>query len=344
MDALGSGESMKRREFLIAAAMLVTPMRRGSAQQPAKMKRLAIIEPAAKPSDVSIGGNPGYAIFFEEMERLGYVEGRNLIVERYCLEGRFDRVPEIVDEVVAARPDVIFVIRNDLTLAIMSKTHTIPIVAWTGDPIAAGIVSSLARPGGNVTGVSIDAGAEIGGKLIELLAKAVGKLSNIRMLLTVANQEASLLPKAIRAAAEKMNIPIRPELLQSPINEAEYRRAFDAMQRDHVDGVVIPADSMNYTYRVLLGRLAQQYRLPAICWFSGSVEAGALMSYAAFNLDEEARRLAAQVVEILNGGNPAEMPVFQETHFDLVINLKAAKELGLEIPAELIARADRLIE
>ena len=110
---------MKRREFLIAAAMLVTPMRRGSAQQPAKMKRLAIIEPAAKPSDVSIGGNPGYAIFFEEMERLGYVEGRNLIVERYCLEGRFDRVPEIVDEVVAARPDVIFVIRNDLTLAIM---------------------------------------------------------------------------------------------------------------------------------------------------------------------------------------------------------------------------------
>ena len=192
--------------------------------------------------------------------------------------------------------------------------------------------------------MSIDAGAEIGGKLIELLAKAVGKLSNIRMLLTVANQEASLLPKAIRAAAEKMNIPIRPELLQSPINEAEYRRAFDAMQRDHVDGVVIPADSMNYTYRVLLGRLAQQYRLPAICWFSGSVEAGALMSYAAFNLDGEARRLAAQVVQILNGGNPAEMPFFQETHFDLVINLKAAKELGLELPADLVAseQADRV--
>jgi putative ABC transport system substrate-binding protein len=225
----------------------------------------------------------------------------------------------------------------------MSKTHTIPIVAWTGDPIAAGIVSSLARPGGNVTGVSVDAGAEIGGKLVELLARAVGKLSNICMLHPVANREAPSV-KAIRAAAEKMNIPFRLELLQSPVNEAEYRRAFDAMQRDHVDGVVISADSAHYTHRVLLGRLARQHRLPAICWFSDSVEAGALMSYAAFDLDGEARRLAAQVVEVLNGSNPAEMPFFQENHFVLVINLKAAKELGLEIPAELLTRADRIVE
>jgi putative ABC transport system substrate-binding protein len=313
------------------------------AQQPSKLKRLAIIEPAAKPADVSIGGNPGYAIFFEEMKRLGYVEGRNLIVERYCLEGRYDRFSEIAHEVVVTRPDVIFAVTIFLTRALRSETHTIPIVAWASDPIAAGIVSSLARPGANVTGVSPDAGVEVTGKLIELLAKAVGKLSNVRLLFTQAGREAPLV-KTIREAAEKMNISIRLELLQSPINEAEYRRAFDAMQRDNVDGVVIPADSVNYTHRVLLGRLAQQYRLPAICWFSDSVEAGALMSYAAFNLDAEARRLAAQVVEILNGGNPAEMPFFQETHFDLVVNLKAAKELGLVIPAELLTRADRIIE
>jgi putative ABC transport system substrate-binding protein len=307
------------------------------------MKRLAIVEPVAKPRDVSIEGNPGYVSFFEEMKRLGYVEGRNLIVERYCLEGRYDRSAEIVHEVVATRPDVIFIVSNYPTLALKSETHTIPIVAWLGDPVAAGIVSSLARPGGNITGVSIDQGAEVGGKLIELLAEAVGRLSNVRMLQTVANRESPLV-KAVREAAEKMNIPLQLELLQSPINEAEYKRAFDAMQRDHVDGVVISGDAVNYTHRVLLGRMAQQYRLPAICWFSGSVEAGALMSYAAFNLDEEARRLAAQVVEILNGGNPAEMPIFQENHFVLVINLKAAKELGLEIPARLVARADRVIE
>jgi putative ABC transport system substrate-binding protein len=275
------------------------------------------------------------------MKRLGYVEERNLTVERYCLEGRYDRLPEIVHEVVATRPDVIFTVTILLTRALTSETRTIPIVAWTSDPIAAGIVSNLARPGGNVTGVSVDAGVEVLGKQLELLSKAVGTLSNVRMLTT--NRESPLV-KPIREAAEKMNIPMRLELLQSPINEAEYRRAFDAMQRDQVDGVVISSDSVNYTNRVLLGRLAQQYRLPAICWFSESVEAGALISYAAFNLDEEARRLAAQVVEILNGGNPAEMPFFQETHFDLVINLKAAKELGLEIPAELVARANRVIE
>jgi putative ABC transport system substrate-binding protein len=253
------------------------------------MKRLAIVDPAAAPPDISIGGNPGYAIFFEEMKRLGYVEGRNLIVERYCLEGRYGRLPEITHEVVATRPDAIFTVNIVLTRALNSETHTIPIVAWTSDPVAAGIVSSLARPGGNITGVSVDAGVEVGGKLIELLAKAVGKLSNVRMLQTLPNREAPIV-KTIGDAAKKMNIPIRLELLQSPINEAEYRRAFDAMQRDHVDGVVISSDSAHYTHRVLLGRLAQQYRLPAICWFSDSVEAGALMSYAAFNLDEEARR------------------------------------------------------
>jgi putative ABC transport system substrate-binding protein len=180
------------------------------------MKRLAIIDPAVTAVDVSIRGNPGYAIFFEEMERLGYVEGGNLIVERYCPEGRLDRLPEIVHEVVATRPDVIFSVTNYLTLALKSETRTIPIVAWAGDPIAAGIVSSLARPGGNVTGVSIDAGAEVGGKRLELLAEAVGKLSNARLLLLQASRESSAVFKPTIEAAEKMKIPIRPEFLQSP--------------------------------------------------------------------------------------------------------------------------------
>ena len=115
------------------------------------------------------------------------------------------------------------------------------------------------------------------------------------------------------------------------------------MQRDHVDGVVDNTDAVNCTHRLLLGRLAEQYRLPAICGYSDSADAGALMSYA-FDLRAGARHIAAQIVEILNGGNPAEMPYFQESHWDLVINLKAAKELGLEVPAGLVARADRVIE
>jgi putative ABC transport system substrate-binding protein len=149
--------------------------------------------------------------------------------------------------------------------------------------------------------------------------------------------------KPMREAAEKMNIPFRLEPLQTPIDEAEYRRAFDAMQRDHVDGVVISNESEHYPNGRLLGRLAQEYRVPVICYYSVSAEAGALMSYA-YDLKAQARRLAAQIVEILNGGKPAEMPFFQETHWELVINLKAAKELGLEIPPGLVAQADRVIE
>jgi putative tryptophan/tyrosine transport system substrate-binding protein len=191
--------------------------------------------------------------------------------------------------------------------------------------------------------VSIDAGLEVIGKRLALFAEAVGKLTNVRSL----SPDPPLLweqhpgYKAFRAAAEKMNIPVQQEILQAPIDEAEYRRAFNAMQRDHVDGVWVSSSIANYTNRVLVGRLAQEYRLPAICWYGDSVEAGALMSYA-FDLKAAARRAAAQIVEILNGGDPAEMPYF--THFELVINLKAAKELGLEVPAGLVAQADRVIE
>jgi putative tryptophan/tyrosine transport system substrate-binding protein len=304
------------------------------------MKRVAVIHPATKPDDMRIGGDPNFTIMLEEIKRLGYVEGVNLTMDRYSAEGRYDRFPEIAHDVVATRPDVIFAVSDPLTRALQSETRTIPIVAWTGDPIIAGIVSNLARPGGNITGVSVDAGVGIGSKLLQLLAEAVGKLSNARELTTPTTWEKY---KAFREAAERMKIPLRLEPLQTPINEAEYRRAFDAMQRDHVDGVLILADAENYTHRHLLGRLAQQCRLPAISLFTDTTEAGALMSYA-FDLKAADRRVAAQIVEILNGGKPAEMPYFQETHWELAINLKAAKELGLEIPAGLVAQADRVID
>jgi len=333
---------MKRREFITliggAAAMPLA----ARAQQSAKLKRVAMIHPATKPDDMRIGGDPHYAILFEEIKRLGYVEGVNLTVDRYSAEGRFDRFPEIAHEVVATRPDVIYALSNPLIFALKSETRTIPIVAWTSDPVVNGIVSSVARPGGNITGVSIVAGPDFTAKRLQLFVEAVGKLSNARMLGTPAAWEAPAY-KAMREAAEGMKIPLRLEPLQPPINEAEYRRAFEAMQRDHVDGVLIDPGSESYTHRHLLGRLAQQYHLPATTYYTDTTEAGALMSYA-FDLKAGSRRLAAQIVEVLNGGNPAEMPYFLETHWDFVINLKAAKELGLEIPAGLVAQADRVIE
>jgi putative ABC transport system substrate-binding protein len=333
---------MRRREFIAGLGAAGLWPFATHAQQATKIKRVAMFHPAMKPIDMRIGGDPSYTIIFEEMKRLGFVEGVNLIVDRYSADGRFDRFAEIARDVVATRPDVIFALSTRMVRALRSETRTIPVVAWTSDPVAAGLVSSLAHPGGNVTGVSVDAGAEIGTKYIQLLSEAVGKLSNVRLLATPASWEISV-SKVMREVAEKMKIPFRLEPLRSPINEAEYRRAFDAMQRDHVDGVVISNEAEHYTNGRLLGRLVREYRIPALSLFDVSVEAGALMCYTE---DDKAgaRRLAAQIVEILNGGNPAEMPFFQETHYKLIINLKAAKELGLEIPLGLLASADEVIE
>ncbi len=332
---------MKRRDFLFAVASVV-PTSHAMAEQRSTLKRVAMVHPATKPGDMRIGGDPNYAILFEEMQRLGYVEGVNMIVDRYSAEGQFDRYGELARDIVATRPDVIFPISSPLTLALLSETRTIPIVAWTSDPIATGIVSNLARPGGNVTGLSTEASSEMGVKIMQLLSEAVGKLSNTRVLATPLSWQLPLY-QSVREAAEKMNIPLRLQPLQSPINETVYRRAFETMQREQVDSVMVSTGAESYTYRALLGRLAQQYRLPSICAYTDSVEAGALMSYA-FDLKAGDRRIAAQIVEILNGGKPAEMPFFQEIRWELIINLKAAKELGLEIPAGLVAQADRVIE
>jgi putative tryptophan/tyrosine transport system substrate-binding protein len=238
---------MKRRDFLVSTAMFAATAPHASAQQSAKMKRLALVHPTLKPADLRIGHDPTWTVFFEELKRLGRVEGINLIVDRYSAEGRYDRFAEIAHEIVGTRPDVIFASENHLVLALKSETRTIPIVGWTGDPVASGIVSSLARPGGNVTGVSVDAGAEVAAKRLQLLAEAVGKLTNVRYLSPDPPLKWEQQPqvKAAKAAAEKMNIPIQQEPLQSPIDEAEYRRAFNTMQRDHVDGVSVPPSNAN---------------------------------------------------------------------------------------------------
>jgi putative ABC transport system substrate-binding protein len=202
---------MKRREFIAVTMMLATATRQAMAQPAAKMKRVAMFHPATKPEEMRIGGDPTYAIIFEEMKRLGYVEGVNLIVERYSAEGRFDHFPELFHEVVAARPDAIPTVGTTLQVKLLqSETRTIPIVAWTGDPIAGGIVSSLARPGGNVTGFSAVAGTEIGAKRLQLLAEAVDKLSNVRRLGTPTGTDAISI--SAEDAAKKMNIQLRSRM------------------------------------------------------------------------------------------------------------------------------------
>jgi putative tryptophan/tyrosine transport system substrate-binding protein len=336
---------MKRRDFILGfgGAVLCSNAARGqqnspTAQHPTTKKRIALVAPSTKVEDMQ--ADPYQRVFFGELKRLGYVEAENLIVERYSGEGRLERYESLAHEVVDTKPDLIWTAGTPLTLKFKAATSTIPIVTITGDPIRFGIVSSIARPGGNITGVSSDAGVEIWGKRLEILAEAVPKLVNVAFISIRAWNGAG--GKATQEAAQKLGISLVNAPLGS-VTEAEYRRIFDSIQRDQVDGIVFSAEFEHYPHRFLLVQLVRQIRLPAIYDTSDYVEAGGLMSYA-LDVKAAVRTMAMQAAEILKGGNPGDMPYVQVVRFELVINLKTAKALGLELPATLLARADRVIE
>jgi putative ABC transport system substrate-binding protein len=333
---------MQRREFitLFGGTAATWPLA-ARAQQPAKMKRIAIVAPATKIGDMGVNGPRHYRLFFEELSRLGYIEGQNLVVERYSGEGRTEHYADLAREVVNTHPDLIFQQSTRLALNFKAATTTIPIVTVTADPIAGGLVSSLARPGGNITGVSVDAGIEVMGKRLALLLEATSKLSNARFLVSQLNWERAL-GAAVREASGRLGISLKGETMSS-FNEQEYQRAFNSMEHERVDGILVSDESEHFTYRRLLVELAAKTRIPAIYAYREHVELGGLMAYS-FDLEELFRGSARQIAEILKGANPGDMPFCQATKFKLVINVKTAKALGLEMPSALLLRADEVIE
>jgi len=331
---------MKRRDFLFVATMLVPAVRQAVAQQPAPKKRLAVIA-FLKVEDQRIGRDPDATILFEELQRLGYVEGRNLIVDRWQYQS--GRLEEIAREVVDTNPDVISCPGTPMTLRLKAATTTIPIVAITGDPIRFGLVSNLARPGGNITGVSVDAGVEVWAKRLELLSSAVPKLINVVFVSSEGGWTGAG-GQAVRDGAQKLGISLVRATLSSPYGEAEFRSAFSSLQRDQLDGLMFSDEGqVHLPQKSLLVRLVQQMRLPAIYPYRVFVEDGGLMAYAS-DLKSVALRHAAQIVEILRGADPGDIPYSQAVRFELVVNLKTAKELGIEIPDGLVAAAAAVIE
>jgi putative tryptophan/tyrosine transport system substrate-binding protein len=331
---------MKRRDFLLVAAMLAPAIRRASAQQPATQKRLAVIG-YGKVEDQRIGRDPGATTFLEELQRLGFTEGANLIIDRWQYQPA--RREEIAREVVGTNPDVIACAGTPMTLSLKAATTTIPIVTSTGDPVRLGIVSNLARPGGNITGVSVDAGVELWAKRLELLSLAVPKLVNVVFVATE-GVWTNPLGQAVRDAAQKLGISLARCDVKNPWGETEYRSAFASIQRDQLDGLILSDEgSVHIPKKSLLIQLIQQARLPGILPYPDFVEAGGLMAYAA-DLKAVIRRFAAQIVEILRGANPGDVPFSQAERFEFVVNLKAAKELGIEMPDGLVASATSIIE
>jgi putative ABC transport system substrate-binding protein len=331
---------MKRRDFLFAAVMLAPAIRHASAQQPATKKRLAAIV-YGKIEDARIGGAPLATVFFEELQRLGYVEGGNLIVDRWQYQS--GRLEELARKVVETNPDVIYSPGTPMTLSLRAATTTIPIVAATGDPIRLGLISNIARPGGNITGVSVDAGIEVWAKRLELLSSAVPKLVNV-VFVSSEGTPTSAGGQVVRDAAQKLGISLVQGTVSSPHGEAQYRSAFSSLQRDQLDGLIFSDEGhLHLPQKSLLVQLVHELRLPAIFPNREFAEAGGLMSYSS-DIKSLIRRQIAQIVEILRGANPGDIPYSQAERFELVVNLKTAKELGIEIPAWLVAGAAAVIE
>ena len=305
---------MRRREFmtLIGGVAAAWPLA-ARAQKPTTMKRIAMVHPAEKVVDMTINGPRAFRAFFEELGTLGYVEGRNLLVES-----------------------------NFLVLAFKAATATIPIVATAGDPVNAGFVSSIAHPGGNITGVAVDAGVEIIGKRLGLLLEAIPKPSNAKFLGSRKSWEAAS-GRMVQDAARHLGLSITGALLDGTIDEAQYRSVFATMEQDRVDALVVSAEVVSLTYAQLLVDLAAKSRIPAIYAYRETVALGGLMAYAN-DWADTLRRAADAIVQILKGVNPGDIPFFQATKFQLVINAKTAKALGLEIPPALLLRADEVIE
>jgi putative ABC transport system substrate-binding protein len=333
-----------RRRDVIAGLLASAVAGSAHAQQTGKVYRIALVRNVATMADTSEHGDiPFYQAMFAELRRLGYVEGQDLVVERYSSGNQAERFAKVAGEVVTSAPDLVFVSGGrSLLLALKAATTTIPMVVATSEAVRSGVVASLAKPGGNITGISVDAGAEIWGKRLELLREAVPKLSRVGYLSTQLSWEGRE-ATALREAALRAAIRLVSLLLDGHTDEAEYRRVFGAIAPERVDALIVSNGAENIANRRLIVELAAETRVPAIYPYRMHVDLSGLIAYAV-DLRELGRRAATAIDQILRGAKPGDIPIYQPTKFELIINLKTAKTLGLTIPAALLAQADEVIE
>jgi putative ABC transport system substrate-binding protein len=279
------------------------------------------------------------AAFVQRLRELGWVEGHNLTIDYRWAEGRSERFAEIAAEIVRLKVNVIVTVTTPAALAAKQATSLIPIVfAAAGDPVGTGLVASLARPGGNVTGLS-NLISDTGGKKLQLLREIVPDLGRLAIMANVSNPAVVLELDDAQAAARTLGL----EVAISEVRRVEdIASAFDAL-KGRADALYVCADPLMYTHRIRINTLALSVRLPTMHGIREYVEAGGLMSYGA-NIADLFRRNAEYVDRILRGAKPSDIPVEQPTKFDLVINLTTARALGLTVPPILLARADEVIE
>jgi len=278
--------------------------------------------------------------FRQRMREHGYDDGRNLTIEARWAEGRSERFPELIGDLVRLKSKVIVTVSLPAALAAKKATTVTPIVFVAGDPLGSGLVPSLARPGGNLTGLSISLGEDFSGKWLELLKEAVPKISRAAVLWNPANPANSAYLTILRGVGQKLGVKVQSAEVQDP---SGFDGAFASMKTERAQALVVVVDPLTVRYRARIAELAARNRLPAMYGFREFAEAGGLMAYGA-NVAALCRRAADYVDKILKGAQPGDLPIEQPTTFELVINLKVAKALGITIPQSLLVRADHLIQ
>jgi putative ABC transport system substrate-binding protein len=323
---------MKRREFIMLVGGALAPSTFAArAQQPTKLPIIGFLGPTAPA--------PGWiAAFLERLREHGWIDGKNLAIEYRWAEGRPERFAEFAADFIRLKVDVIVTGGTPVVLALKRATSEIPIVfSSAGDPVGTGLVESLARPGGNITGLSFMT-ADVAGKRLELLREIVPGLSRLALIANAGFPEALLEMREVQAMATTLGVNTMPFEVRRP---DDFPAAFEAIKG--ADALYVCGDPMMLGNRARISALALDARLPTVHSVREHVEAGGLISYGT-DFQELFRRTADFVDKILRGTRPAEIPVEQPTKFDLVVNLVTAKTLGLAMPPTLLARADRIIE
>jgi putative ABC transport system substrate-binding protein len=328
---------MNRRAFLTGtgAVLLAAPL--GVEGQPERVFRIGILGnfPLTDPEGARLWGG-----FIEGLRELGYVEGRNIRIEHRSSEGKFERLADLAADLVRLQVDVIVTGGPPAPLAAKQATSTIPVVfTVSGDPVAEGLVASLARPGGNITGLASISG-DVVGKQLALLKEAAPKVSRVAVLQNPSNETHTLILREAEGAARALGVQLRIARARTP---PEIDAAFAAMRSQRVGGALVLRDAFFLAQRTQIAALATKSRLPVMYGFREQAEAGGLMAYGA-SVPHMYRHAATYVDKILKGAKPADLPVEQPTKFELVINLKTAKALGLTIPQSLLLRADEVIK
>jgi putative ABC transport system substrate-binding protein len=321
-------------QFALVASFLA-PSFWAEGQQPArKVPRIAILTGGSSLSD-----STGIQAFRRGLQDSGWIQGQNIMIEYRHADGKLDQLQKLAAELVASRVDVIVAQAPAAVRAAKSATNMIPVVmAHGGDPVAQGFVASLARPGGNITGLS-NFSAELSGKRLELLREAFPNASPVAVVWNPDAPGPALSFKELEVAAQALKVSLQPLQVRGP---NDFQSAFQAAKRQSGSLVVIQ-DVVTVTYRKQIVELATKHRLPAIYMEEEWAEAGGLMSYGVDQTDLQ-YRAAIYVDKILKGANPGDLPVEQPTKFELVVNLKTAKQIGLTIPPNVLARADRVIK